>query len=84
MKIIMLFCLILTVPLTAFSQIGSVPGTLNQIQPDPEQKNFEAEYDKLIDCIKDLEGHKANEKSSCQSQHQEEEVEQLAPAPDQI
>lgn len=50
----MLFYLVLSIPLTASSQIGSVPGTLNQIHPDPEQKRFENEYQDLRDTIDEL------------------------------
>lgn len=36
------------------ADIGSVPGTINQVEKDPAQRGFEKEYDELEEVMEDL------------------------------
>lgn len=51
---------------------GSSVGTLNQVTPDPAQKEFENEYDDLQKTINDLDKPKVKARSSLEREEKRE------------
>lgn len=51
---ILIALMILTSSLTLHAQMQGIPGTLNQIEADPAEKNLQHEYDDLRKTIDDL------------------------------
>ena len=49
-----LLALVLIHPLYSYADIGAVPGTLNQLEADPAEREVQKEYDELQNVMNDV------------------------------